>query len=81
MSNICVYHAVLDFHVRDFSPFCRWIARSAPRTRRDFVIAQFSNFAYEYNVWLTTSQRIASPDGTLERNPEYGGRRRDQATI
>jgi len=34
MSNICVYHAVLDSTYATSTPSCRWIARSALRTRR-----------------------------------------------
>jgi len=58
MSNICVYHAVLGFHVRDFYTILPLDCTIGSPQAEDFVIAQFSNFAYEYNVWLTTSQRI-----------------------
>jgi nicotinamidase-related amidase len=58
MSNICVYHAVLGFHVRDFYTILPLDCTIGSPHAEDFVIAQFSNFAYEYNVWLTTSQRI-----------------------
>ena len=59
-SNVCVYHAVLGFHVRHYRtvlPIDCMIGTDPGGN--EFVIAQLSSNAYNYNVTLTTSDRIS----------------------
>ena len=58
MSNVCVYHAMLGFHVRDFYSVLPLDCTTGSSHAENFVILQFTNFAYAYNITLTTSERI-----------------------
>ena len=58
MSNVCVYHAMLGFHVRDFYSVLPLDCTVGSPHAEEFVILQFTNFAYAYNITLTTSDRI-----------------------
>jgi len=58
MSNVCVYHAILGFHVRDFYSVLPLNCTTGSPHAEDFVILQFTNPAYAYNITLTTSERI-----------------------
>jgi nicotinamidase-related amidase len=58
MSNVCVYHAMLGFHVRHYYTILPIDCTLGPPEVEDFILFQFSFSAYNYNVTLTTSDRI-----------------------
>ena len=57
-SNVCVYHAVLGFHVRHYRTVVALDCTAGARTAEEFVIGQLSGPGYNYNVKLSTSHRI-----------------------
>lgn len=59
MSNVCVYHAMLGFHVRHYFTVLPIDCTVGYPGIEDFVISQFTSRAYGYNVTLTTSGRIS----------------------
>ncbi|NYT67597.1 isochorismatase family cysteine hydrolase [Pusillimonas noertemannii] len=57
-SNVCVYHAVLGFHVRHYFTVVPIDCMVGTPGGNDIVISQLSSAAYHYNVTLTTSDLI-----------------------
>jgi nicotinamidase-related amidase len=57
-SNVCVYQAVVGFHVRHYYTVVPMDCTTGTPGGNDFVISQFSGPGYDYNVLLTTSDRI-----------------------
>lgn len=64
MSNVCVYHAVLGFHVRHYETILPIDCTTGSTGADDFIISQLTLPAYSYNVTLTTSKRITIVPGT-----------------
>lgn len=58
MSNVCVYHAAIGFHVRHYCTVLPMDCTIGSPGGNDFVIAQLSMPAYAYNTSITTSDRI-----------------------
>lgn len=58
VSSVCVYHAVIGFHVRHFRGVLPLDCTTGPEGAEAFVVAQFAGPAYNYNVTLTKSERI-----------------------
>jgi nicotinamidase-related amidase len=58
MSNVCVYHAVLGFHVRHYYTIVPLDCMIGAPWAEELLINQFTSRAYKYNVTLTTSDRI-----------------------
>jgi nicotinamidase-related amidase len=58
-SNVCVYHAAIGFHVRHFYSIIPMDCTIGTPGGNDIVISQLSGPGYEYNVSLTTSDRIS----------------------
>lgn len=59
MSNVCVYHAALGFHIRHYYTVLPMDCTIGSPGGNDFVISQLSMPAYAYNTTLTTSDRIS----------------------
>jgi nicotinamidase-related amidase len=59
MSNVCVYHAVLGFHVRHYRTVLPIDCTIGSPGAEEFVVSQFSSRAYNYNITLTTYERLA----------------------
>lgn len=57
-SNVCVYHAVLGFHVRHYRTVLALDCTTGSPNAEEFVIGQLGGRAYDYNVKLSTSDRI-----------------------
>jgi len=70
-SNVCVYHAVMGFHLRMFRVFIPTdcIKAGTPEEER-FALSQFSNSAYRFNVKLTRSDllKIENPAISVSEN-------------
>jgi len=61
-SNVCVYHAVLGFHVRHYHTVLPLDCTLGVSGAEDFVISQLSSKAYSYNVILTRLNQISVID-------------------
>ena len=57
-SNVCVYQAVLGFHVRHYRTVLALDCTAGARNAEEFVISQLGGLGYNYNVTLSTSHRI-----------------------
>jgi nicotinamidase-related amidase len=57
-SNVCVYHAVLGFHVRHYRTVLALDCTAGAPNAEAFVISQLGGRGYNYNVTLSTSDRI-----------------------
>ncbi len=57
-SNVCVYHAMLGLHVRHFRTVLALDCTCGSPGAEDIIIAQLAAPAYDYNVRLSTSDRI-----------------------
>ena len=58
MSNVCVYHAVLGFHIRHYETILPIDCTTGSNGAEDLVVSQLTLPAYAYNVTLTESDRI-----------------------
>ncbi|MBI3089631.1 MAG: cysteine hydrolase [Candidatus Tectomicrobia bacterium] len=58
VSTVCVYHAVLGFHVRHFRSVLPLDCTTGPEGAEAFILEQLGGPAYNYNVTLTTSDRL-----------------------
>jgi ureidoacrylate peracid hydrolase len=59
-TNICVYHAILGFHVRDYRVIIpNDCVAASPPSMQGFVEKQLSLPGYRYNVVFTESKRIS----------------------
>lgn len=58
-SNVCVYHAAIGFHIRHFYSVIPMDCTIGTPGGNEIVISQLTGPGYEYNVALTTSDRIA----------------------
>ncbi|MBW2030246.1 MAG: cysteine hydrolase [Deltaproteobacteria bacterium] len=57
-ANICVYHAILGFHVRHYKVMVPLDCCAGSEEGRRMVTEQMSDKAYCYNVTLTEAKRI-----------------------
>ena len=58
MSNVCVYHAVLGFHIRHYETVLPIDCTTGSNGAEDLVVSQLTLPAYAYNMTLTESDRI-----------------------
>ena len=64
-SNNCVYHAVIGFHVRNYFTAVPEDCIHASRPEgQAFALGQFRSNAYNFNVTVMTSERIALAAGS-----------------
>ena len=70
-TSVCVYHAVLGFHVRHYPVVVPMDCTGGGPNADLLVSAQLSSPAYSYNVTLTTSERLV----LLPAAPDASGRR------
>jgi nicotinamidase-related amidase len=57
-ANICVYHAVVGFHIRHYPVIVPLDCCAGWQAGRDMLKTQMSDPAYNYNVFLTQSKEI-----------------------
>jgi len=63
-ANICVYHAVIGFHVRHYNVILPLDCCAGWPSGREMLKTQMADPAYRYNVTLTQSEEIAfTPSG------------------
>ena len=65
-ANICVYHAVIGFHVRHYRVIVPLDCCAGWQAGREMLKTQMSDPAYNYNVTLTQSEEIAFSSLTEE---------------
>ena len=61
-ANICVYHAVIGFHVRHYRVIVPLDCCAGWQAGREMLKTQMSDPAYNYNVTLTQSEEIEFSD-------------------
>jgi nicotinamidase-related amidase len=57
-ANICVYHAVIGFHIRHYNVIVPLDCSAGSPTGREMLKTQMADPAYSYNVALTRSDDI-----------------------
>ncbi len=56
--NVCVYHAILGFHLRKYNVVVPMDCCAVRPQFKEYVEKQFAGHAYNFNVKMTTSDRI-----------------------
>jgi nicotinamidase-related amidase len=57
-ANICVYHAVIGFHIRHYNTLVPFDCCAGSLAGREMLKSQMTDPAYRYNVTLTQSDEI-----------------------
>jgi nicotinamidase-related amidase len=58
VSNVCVYHAILGFHIRNFRTIVPVDCIAGDQEGQEFTIKQMLHVGYNYNVKLSESEKI-----------------------
>jgi nicotinamidase-related amidase len=56
--NVCAYHAILGFHLRHYNVIAPMDCLAARPGVREFVERQFSGHAYNWNIHMTTLDKM-----------------------